>query len=219
MSWAAKKGLNGWSLNVEPKSLTDLPALLWPCTWVCCCTTGTRLLCQSGCCSSSSAGSVKPDWDHSVHWQERHETLVSFDLKFSEKQEGWADMLVPDWIAQRRCAWTCLKISIFLTIAAAHQKGFKYLKSLHSASWDEVFPQSRDLNSISAALKNLNTWTETQIILVLWTEKEICFHQVCSMFFFPPKLHFYATSASGNCSPFITSWFPLSLQARSASSW
>lgn len=140
-------------------------------------------------------------------------------FKFCEKQEGWADMLVPDWIAQRRCAWTCLKISIFLTIAAAHQITFKYLKALHSASWDEVFPQSRDLNSISAALKNLNTWTETQIILVLWTEKEICFHQVFSMFFFPPKLHFYATSASGNCSPFITSWFPLSLQARSASSW
>lgn len=66
-------------------------------------------------------------------------------------------MLVPDWIAQRRCAWTCLNISTFLTVAAAHQRGLECLKSQHSASWDEVFPQSSDLNSVNAALKELNT--------------------------------------------------------------
>ena len=66
-------------------------------------------------------------------------------------------MLVPTGIAQRRCAWTSLSINIFLTVVAAHQRRYKYLKSQHSASWDEVFQQSRDLNSISAALKELNT--------------------------------------------------------------
>ena len=66
-------------------------------------------------------------------------------------------MLVLDGIAQRRRAWTFLSINIFLTVIAAHQRRYKHLKSRHSASRDEVFQQSRDLNSISAALKELNT--------------------------------------------------------------
>lgn len=76
---------------------------------------------------------------------------MSFDLKFCEKKEGWAHMLVLDWMAQRRCTWTWLNISSFLTVAAAYQR-FECLQSQHSASWDEVFPQSSDLNSVNAAL-------------------------------------------------------------------
>lgn len=66
-------------------------------------------------------------------------------------------MLVPDWIAQRKCAWACLNISILLAVASAHKRRFKCLKSQHSASWDEVFPQSNDLNTINSALKELDT--------------------------------------------------------------
>lgn len=87
------------------------------------------------------------------------------------------------------------------------------------SAFSKVFPQSSDLNSISAALKELNTWTETQIVPVLRAEKEICFIQATSMFFFPLKLNFSAASVSGNCSPFVTSWSPLYLLARSASPW
>lgn len=155
----------------------------------------------------SSAGSLKHDWDHSVHCQEMHETgELWFEILW--EGEGWTDMLVPDWIAQKSCAWTCLNISIFLTVAAAHQIRFKCLKSLHSASWDEVFPQSRDLKSVSAAFEELNTWTETQIVPVLWTEKEICFHQVFSMLFFPLKLDFCVASGSGIVAHLLPADFP-----------
>lgn len=88
------KGLLGWSLNAEPKSLPILSCPAFVCRWARHHTTGTRLLCQSGWCNLCFAGSVKHGWGHDIHWQWSHETLVSFDLKLCVKQEGWADMLV-----------------------------------------------------------------------------------------------------------------------------
>lgn len=122
-------------------------------------------------------------------------------------------------VAQRTCAWTALNINIFLTVVAARWIMYKYLKSQHSARWVEVFQQSRDFNSISAALKELNTWKETLIIPVLLMGREMSFHQAGCVVFFPLQLNFCAASDSGSHSPFVTRWFPPYSPARSASSW
>lgn len=66
-------------------------------------------------------------------------------------------MLVPARVAQRRYVWPYLSVDIFLPVAAAHQRRQDYLKPQHSEHWVEVLQQTRDLNSISGALKELNT--------------------------------------------------------------
>lgn len=154
---------------------------LWSCGWVCHCTTGTRLLCQPGCCKSVNHG-----WGCGIHWQWSRETPMSFDLKHCEKNEGCADTLVLAGVAQRRCAWTSLSINIFLTVVAAHRRRYKYLKPQRSASWDEVFQQSRDLNSISVPhWKSLTPERKPKLFQFYRREGKCAFTRPAAWFSFP----------------------------------